>query len=295
MTSAAGPDNSASVIDDALVAAATTALRSSADHPVVLGLCGAQGSGKSTRAAAVIERLRASGVNAVALSLDDLYLPREQRLALTRIHPLLRTRGVPGTHDVRLGIELLDQFGARGRVAMPAFDKALDDRMPADQWSVAATPVDIVIFEGWCVGAHPQAETDLRQPINALEREQDGDGRWRRWVNAQLARDYQALFARIDILALLAAPSFSVVAAWRREQEHDLRRRLERLGEPVSRSMTDAEIDEFVQHYQRLTEHILREAPGRADLVFRLDDRRRLLATERAPPQAHRPLPRAAP
>ena len=278
MTSAHRPDGSSETIERALVDAATSALRGSDRRPVVLGLCGAQGSGKSTRTAAVIERLGTSGVSAVGLSLDDLYLPRARRLELTRIHPLLRTRGVPGTHDARLGIALLQQLGARAPVALPAFDKAIDDRAPADQWNVVSAPVEVVVFEGWCVGARPQREAELREPVNALEREQDGDGRWRRWVNAQLARDYQALFGRIDILALLAAPSFSVVAAWRRQQEHDLRRKLEALGGPAARTMTDVEIDEFVQHYQRLTEHILRDTPSRADLVFRLDEQRRLRA-----------------
>jgi len=163
MTSAHRPDGSSETIERALVDAATSALRGSDRRPVVLGLCGAQGSGKSTRTAAVIERLGTSGVSAVGLSLDDLYLPRARRLELTRIHPLLRTRGVPGTHDARLGIALLQQLGARAPVALPAFDKAIDDRAPADQWNVVSAPVEVVVFVQCDEGQRAHVDVELTQ------------------------------------------------------------------------------------------------------------------------------------
>ncbi len=234
-------------------------------QPLVLGLCGAQGSGKSTVSALLVARLAAHGLAAVTLSLDDLYLTREERTHLAKtIHPLLLTRGVPGTHDVALGHAVLDALASGRRTALPRFDKARDTRVDRSAWERVERRIDVVIFEGWCVGATPEPDAALAKSVNTLEREADADGRWRRWVNARLALDYQALFARIDLLALLAAPSFAVVGGWRMEQEHDLRRR-------TGSGMDDATVATFVQHYQRLTEHILREMPDRADLVVRLD------------------------
>ncbi|WP_174292452.1 kinase [Sphingomonas bacterium] len=248
-------------------------LRQAPARPLVLGLCGAQGSGKSTASAVLAERLTARSLTAVTLSLDDLYLTREERMQLAdSVHPLLATRGVPGTHDVALGHAVLDALSDGGPTALPRFDKARDTRVERSSWERVEGRVDVVIFEGWCIGAMPETVTELATPVNALERGADADGRWRRWVNARLASDYQRLFRRIDLLALLAAPSFAVVAGWRTQQEHDLRAR-------TGDGMDDATVATFVQHYQRLTEHILREMPGRADLLVQLDTARAPLSS----------------
>jgi len=237
-------------------------------RPIVVGLCGAQGSGKSTLAAALCARLE----RAVTLSLDDLYLMRRDREALARdVHPLLRTRGVPGTHDIPLGLAVLDAIGAGEAVALPRFDKARDDRAPVEAWPVAPADTRVVLFEGWCVGAKPEAEAALQSPVNRLEASEDASGRWRSFANAALAGPYQALFGRIDMLVLLAAPGWDVVATWRMQQEDALRQS----GASGPGVMDDAQVLRFISHYERLTRHILEEMPGRADLVLRLDDRRR--------------------
>lgn len=239
--------------------------RKEAEQPLVMGLCGAQGSGKSTLADRLEARLAERGPRTAILSLDDLYLPREARTAMARdVHPLFRTRGVPGTHDVPLGLATLDALIAGRPVRLPRFDKARDTRLPEADWPVVEHPVDIVLFEGWCVGARPEPDVALAEPINMLERDEDGDGRWRRAANHALAGAYQALFARIDRLVFLAAPGFDVVAGWRTQQEHDLRAR-------TGQGMGDEEVARFVLFYERLTRHILREMPARADLVIRLD------------------------
>jgi D-glycerate 3-kinase len=249
------------------------------ERPFVLGLCGAQGSGKSTLAAALAQRFEARGVPSAVLSLDDLYLTRAERETLARdVHPLLITRGVPGTHDVALGVELLDRIGEGRAASLPRFDKGRDDRAPRERWGEARAGTQLLILEGWCVGARPQAKAELAEPINALEREQDGDGRWRRFVNDALAGDYQAMFARTTFLLLLLAPDFEVVATWRRQQEREL---LEQSGETASRAMSEAEVGRFVQHYERLTRHILAEMPERADLVAELAEDRSLQAIRR--------------
>lgn len=235
-------------------------------RPVVIGICGAQGSGKSTLAMALQALLsREHALEAAILSLDDLYLPLADRVRLARdIHPLFRTRGPPGTHDIALGLDVLDAALAGRPVALPRFDKALDERKTRRDWPMS-NEARVILFEGWCVGARPQAAERLTAPVNELEQYDDRNGVWRTAVNAHLSGAYQTLFVRLDRLVLLAAPSFEVVLHWRLEQEHKLRAKLAATGAP-GRAMSDPEIRRFIQHYERLTRHILGEMPGRADV-----------------------------
>lgn len=242
-----------------------------AGTPLVVGLCGAQGSGKSTIAAALARRFDRTAV----LSLDDLYLRRADRQALARdVHPLFATRGVPGTHDVALGLQVLGALDRGGPVALPRFDKAQDDRVAVAAWPLAPAPCDLLILEGWCVGAVPQDEAALAAPVNRLERDDDVGAVWRTASNAALAGAYRSLFARIDALVLLAAPDVATVLAWRREQEDALR-----VARPGPAVMDDAAVARFVAHYERLTRHILAEMPARADLVVPLTASRRVAMT----------------
>jgi D-glycerate 3-kinase len=237
-------------------------------RPLVLGLCGAQGSGKSTLAAALAEDLAGRGMTCAVLSLDDLYLTRTERERLAReVHPLLQTRGPPGTHDTRLGIEVLDALKAGTAARLPRFAKAKDNRCDPSAWPEVAGQCEVVLFEGWCVGARAQEAGALEPPVNALEALEDPDGRWRRFVNEALAGPYQALFARIDRPVLLQAPGFDVVMDWRLEQEEELRARSPNAPGLMGRD----QVARFIQHYERITRHILMEMPGRADLVVRLD------------------------
>jgi len=258
------------------------ALRRRLGRPIVFGLCGSQGSGKSTMAAFLAALLEKNGLPTAVLSLDDLYLTRPEREALSRdIHPLLITRGVPGTHDVALGLDLLDRLTKPGEaLLLPRFDKAADTRAPERAGAKVKAPVEVVLFEGWCVGAVPQGEEALREPVNDLERDEDADGRWRRFVNDKLKGEYARLFAAIDMLALLQAPGFDAVYAWRSLQERKLADRLAREGANGRGVMGPEEIRRFLTFYQRLTEHILAEMPARADIVVRLDEDHRLIGMQ---------------
>ena len=40
-------------------------------------------------------------------------------------------------------------------------------------WQYITEKPNIVIFEGWCVGAAPQRQKDLFVPLNILEKEED--------------------------------------------------------------------------------------------------------------------------
>jgi D-glycerate 3-kinase len=239
--------------------------------PLIVGLTGPQGSGKSTLAAQLPGPLSALGLRAAVLSLDDLYLTRAERQRLAReVHPLFATRGVPGTHDVALGARVLASLGEARETCVPSFDKAADDRRPRDQWPRFDGPADVIVFEGWCVGARPQPPAALVAPINALERARDPDGVWRRYANDALAGPYRALFDGVGFQALLLAPDFGVVLGWREQQEHAL---IARGGAGQS----DAELAVFVQYYERLTRWIAAEMPARADLVARLDAGRQVV------------------
>lgn len=262
------------------------ALAAGRSGPLVAGICGAQGSGKSTLCEAVARLLRRRGLRVAVLSLDDLYLSRARRADLSaRVHPLFATRGPPGTHDVALGIRLFADLATTGEVALPRFEKAQDEPAPRSRWPRIDAPVDLILFEGWCVGAAPQSADDLAMPVNQLEAEDDPDGVWRTHVNDALASAYQSLFAQIDHLTLLEAPSFEVVAGWRWGQEQKLRARLDAQG-GGGRTMDEAQVAAFVQLYERLTRHILATLPGRADLVIALDpDRTMSRSGRRSPPR----------
>lgn len=240
-------------------------------RPRILGIQGTQGSGKSTLARVLQWQLQRQGVSTAILSIDDLYLPlaERQRLARER-HPLLVTRGVPGTHDVALGQNILDWVrSGSGPRALPRFDKSSDDRSPQSGWPVLDTPPQMLIFEGWCLGLTPQPPAALEPPLNELERQEDPDAGWRHYVNDQLAGPYQQLFAALDALIVLRAPGFEQVFNWRRRQEEGLRAR------GGSGVMNDDQLRRFIQHYERLTHHGLASLGERADVLVPLDDQQR--------------------
>ncbi len=282
MTTARATDGLPTAVADAVDAVHRPIARriaASAAHrgtmPLVVGICGAQGSGKTTITARLAALLADHGLRVATLSIDDLYLGRAARLALAAtVHPLLRTRGVPGTHHVAAGRRLIAAAGTAGTFVLPRFDKATDDRVPRATWPVVAGPVDVFLFEGWCVGARPQPAAALDRPVNRLEATEDATGAWRRHVNDCLAGPYRSLFARLDLTILLQAPGFDVVAAWRAEQEDRLHASLARKGRKGGQSA--AELDRFIMHFERITRHILAEMPDRADIVVKLDRHRRV-------------------
>lgn len=239
------------------------------DHVPLIGIAGSQGSGKTTLARAAAERW-----GAAHLSLDDVYLTKAEREAKGRaVHPLFAVRGPPGTHDLVLletTVAALRAAGPDSRTPMPSFDKLADDRRPEAQWPVFTGRPSAVLIDGWCLGATAQAEAELVAPINALEREQDGQGVWRRAVNAELAAPYAALFARFDAVLFLKGPSFDAVLDWRCEQEAEL------LGlHPGDlRPERRAALAVFIQAFERITRHML--AGGvRTDVAIALDKDRR--------------------
>ena len=229
----------------------------------IIGINSAQGSGKSTLCKLLALLLQQGFNKSVAvLSLDDFYLTREQRSELAQsIHPLLQTRGVPGTHDVTLAIATLESLKNGLPVSLPRFDKSQDDRASETTWPFIQHPVDIILFEGWCVAALPQTALQLVRPVNSLEAQQDAEGIWRQYVNTKLAGEYQSLFALLDVLLMLKVPSFDKVYDWRALQESKLQQ-----------GMDSEQLHYFIMHYERLTRYMLDEMPQRADRVLQIGD-----------------------
>lgn len=269
MSASTHPGDADGFASEWVEAALAAALSVRAAVPV-LAISGLQGSGKSTFAAQIAALARARGRHPAVLSIDDVYLTRAERQQRAReVHPLLATRGPPGTHDVELACRLLDALRAGRPATLPRFDKLADDRLPESAWE-RLEMADLVIFEGWFLGTPAERDDALREPLNALEREQDGDGRWRRYCNDALRRDYPALWRRFDRLWFLQPPGFEVVAGWRAQQEHQLAR-----ARPDAASMDDAGVARFVQFFERVSRQALRTLPDLADRTLALDERRR--------------------
>lgn len=241
--------------------------------PRVLGISGLQGTGKSTLAAQMVRSAEARGLRAAVLSLDDLYLDRDGRQALARqVHPLLATRGPPGTHEVALGLAAFAAVRAGTPLRLPRFDKLGDRRLPETGWPTVQG-LDLLLFEGWCVGTPAEPAPALVEPVNTLERDEDPAGTWRRWCNTALARDYPALWAGLDRLLFLQPPGFDVVFDWRLQQEQALQ-----AAEPGRGGMDARGVARFVQHFERVSRQALRTLPDLADVVVTLDAERGIVS-----------------
>ncbi len=204
------------------------------------------------------------------LSLDDVYLTRDARVAMARdLHPLFATRGPPGTHDLDLlerTLSALSAAGAGDETPLPVFDKRADDRRPEAEWPRFRGRPRAILVDGWCLGVLPEAPEALASPLNRLEADRDPDGVWRKAVNAFAGGRYLALSARLDARLFLRAPGFEVVHAWRCEQEEGL----------LGRVLTSDErhgIADFIQHFERLSRRML-QGGVRADVIAQLDRNR---------------------
>lgn len=246
--------------------------KSSQHATLIVGINGAQGSGKSTLSRLLADVLQHGfNLNTVILSIDDLYKTRKQRQKIAvELHPLFKTRGVPGTHDTRLGIEVIEKIKNLKEneiLAYPVFDKGNDDRAPANKWPHCKGAVDILIFEGWCVGAHAQTEQALLTDTNQLEATEDSQHVWRGIVNKQLETEYKKLFSLLDYLVFIQIPSFHCVMKWRGLQEQKL---VSKQPHEKHLMATTAALKRFIDHYERLTLFQLADLPSKADMVITL-------------------------
>ena len=241
----------------------------------IIGLTGGQGTGKST-ISNIIKIILKEGFNlsTVIFSIDDFYKTFKEREKMAqKIHPLFLTRGVPGTHDDKLLFNCLKNLKSQNfkKFSIPVFDKSIDDRLPKNKWQKVTKKPEIVIFEGWCVGATSQKKKDLLLPINALEKEKDKKGRWRKFVNKKLKTKYKKIFGQIDTTIFLKVPSFKHVYNWRLLQEKKLR--MKSKGKKI---MNDSQIKNFIMFYERITKNMIKVLNNKAEFVIKIDSKHKL-------------------
>ena len=241
---------------------------------IVIGLTGGQGSGKSTISNILKIIFQVGfGLKTTIFSIDDFYKTLSDRKKMSKnVNPLFLTRGVPGTHDTRLLFNCIRKLknSKFKKFYIPKFDKSIDDRLPKNKWQRVEKKPEIVIFEGWCIGAGPQKKKDLLKSINTLEKHKDKKRIWRNKVNDELKKNYKKIFNLIDILIFLKVPSFKHVYKWRLLQEKKLR--LSSYGKKI---MTDNQVKNFIMYYERITKHMFFTLDEKAKFVIKIDNKHR--------------------
>mgnify|MGYP000008497282 CR=1 FL=1 len=241
----------------------------------LIGLTGGQGTGKSTIANILKIILKeAYKLETVIFSIDDFYKTLDERKKMSKkIHSLFLTRGVPGTHDTKMLLQCIKSLKKNNfkKINIPKFDKSIDDRLVRSKWLKVKKKPNIVIFEGWCVGAIAQKKNDLNSSINKLEKQNDKKKIWRQKVNLKLIKDYKKIFNLIDKLIFLKVPSFKYVYKWRLLQEKKLR-----MTSKGKKTMNDIQIKNFIMYYERITKHMLKNLKGKFDFIINIDKKHRL-------------------
>ena len=237
---------------------------------LILGLSGGQGSGKTTVAGTLKIILNKYFKRRIYItSIDDFYKTSLERNKMSQnIHPLFKTRGVPGTHDINYIKNFFNLIRKKNFqiIKLPKFDKANDNRYKKKHWFNVKKKPEIVILEGWCVGAKPQKNFLMKKPINDLEKNEDKNLKWRKYVNEKLKSDYKKLFAMIDDFVFIKIPNFDVVLKWRFLQEKKLKKR----SHLKKKVMSYNEIKRFIMFYQRITLQMMKDLSKSASVVMLL-------------------------
>jgi len=235
-----------------------------------LGFSGGQGSGKTTVASILKIILKKFFKRRIVVSsIDDFYKTLKDRTKMSHeIHPLFKTRGVPGTHDINLVKKFFQSIKKRKfrEFKLPKFYKPMDDRLEKKYWPNIKKRPEIVILEGWCVGAKPQSNFVLKKPINTLEKYEDQDFTWRIHVNEMLKKEYKKIFEMIDYFIFMKIPNFGVVLKWRFIQE----RKLGKKSHSKRNIMSYNEIKRFIMFYQRITLQMIKDLSKSASIVMSL-------------------------
>jgi D-glycerate 3-kinase len=247
--------------------------KTSSGKPLIIGLAGGQGSGKTTFAQflkLILENRY--NLKTISVSIDDVYKTKNVRIKISKkINKLFLTRGVPGTHDVNFLIKffkVLKDNNLSKSFLIPKFDKSIDDRLPKNKWHCVEKKLDVFILEGWCVGARPEeSNLNLKKPINKLEAIEDKNCKWRSKVNQHLKNDYKKLFSFINLMIYLEVPNFNKVLTWRGLQEKKLAYSRKNISKNKNKIMSESEIKRFIMFYERITKKMLIDMPKFADII----------------------------
>ena len=247
--------------------------------PIIIGLAGGQGTGKTTISSIInLILVKYFKLKVFKISIDDFYKTRKERYKLSKkVHPLLMTRGVPGTHDIDLILRFFRIIKKRNfkSLSLPKFDKSIDDRFKKNQWYKIKSKPDVIIFEGWCVGAKSQKNIELKKPINALEKIEDKSMKWRKYVNFQLTGKYKTFHNMLDYLLYLKAENFSLLRTWRLKQEKKLF--LKSKNKKNLKIMNKNEVLNFMMTYQRVTEQMFNTAKKFSSIVMTLNNQHQII------------------
>jgi len=235
-----------------------------------LGFSGGQGSGKTTITGILKIILKKFFKRKICVSsIDDFYKSLKEREKMANnIHPLFQTRGVPGTHDTNLIMNFLRKVIKKKfkKFKLPKFDKSIDDRLEKKYWDNVKKKPEIVILEGWCVGAKPQKNSLINKPTNILEKNEDKNLIWRKYVNKKLKKEYKKIFSMIDHFIFIKIPNFKIVSKWRFLQE----KKLEKKSKSKKKIMSYSEIKRFIMFYERITLQMLKDLSKSASIVVLL-------------------------
>ena len=243
-------------------------------QPYFVGLAGGQGTGKTTISSLLEIILRKYfKLNVFKISIDDFYRTRKERFSLSKkVHPLFMTRGVPGTHDIKIMLDFFRKSKTKKfkSFKLPKFNKAIDDRCKKNQWYALKKRPDVVIFEGWCVGARAEKNSTIKKSINSLEKVNDAQLIWRKYVNKQLKTKYKKLYDQLDCLVYLKAKNFSLLQKWRLIQEKKLWLK-NKNKKTNNKIMSKGDVINFMQTYQRVTQNMFKFAPRYASIILNLN------------------------
>ena len=243
------------------------------NRPYFVGLAGGQGTGKTTSSSLIrIILIKYFKLKVFRISIDDFYKTRKERISLSkRVHPMLLTRGVPGTHDINMMISFFRKVKNKKfkKLKLPTINKAIDDRYNKNKWYNLKEKPDVIIFEGWCVGAKPEKNISLNKAINIMEKTRDKKKIWRNYVNQQLKSKYKNLYSQLNCLIYLKAKNFNLLQKWRLKQERKLLQKSRKNSK--LKIMNKEDVLSFMQTYQRITQNMFMSMPKYASIILNLN------------------------
>ncbi len=196
----------------------TNAIASAKSKPCIIGMSGANGIGKTTICESLLVALGKNNLKGASISIDDFYLTRNEQIQLSSKfanNRFLQHRGYPGTHDIDLGLEIIQKLKNKNpsKVRVPTYDKsAFDgcgDRFPEAKWKTVETPLDFILWEGWMLGFQPITESEIKD-VHLKQ------------IN-QLLFAYERWNALLDSLIILKPEKMEYVIDWRTQAEQQRR------------------------------------------------------------------------